>query len=125
LERGLEGWDESLKFLKGQTREIQELCGAGLHIGEPDTGHTWCLLSWEAQYTIIGINSIIVYYPGKKFFHDQEAKAARRQLAEEIDTWQSATSSPQLDLMERSDLLLADILVTCGDKQNTAAYLIV
>src|SRR6266511_316806 len=24
---------------------------------EPYTGHTWCLLSWEAQYTIIGINS--------------------------------------------------------------------
>jgi hypothetical protein len=47
----------------------------------------------------------------------------QRQLAEEIDTWQSTTFSPQLDLMERSDLLLADILVTCGDKQNTAAYL--
>jgi hypothetical protein len=58
LERGLEGRDQRLKFLKGQTREIQELGGAGLHIGEPYTGHTWCLLSWMAQYTIIGINSI-------------------------------------------------------------------
>src|SRR5438105_8646585 len=46
------------KLVKGQAREIQELRGAGLHISEPYTGHTWCLLSWEAQYTIIGINSI-------------------------------------------------------------------
>jgi hypothetical protein len=57
VERGLEGWDQRLKFLKGQTREIQELCGAGLHIGELYTGHTWGLLSWKAQYTMIGINS--------------------------------------------------------------------
>jgi hypothetical protein len=57
LERGLEGRDQSLKFLKGQAREIEELGGAGLHIGEPYIGHTWGLLAWEAQYTIIGINS--------------------------------------------------------------------
>ncbi|HSX78367.1 MAG TPA: hypothetical protein VLQ80_07350, partial [Candidatus Saccharimonadia bacterium] len=48
LERGLEGRDQRLKFLKGQAREIEELGGAGLHIGELYTGHTWCLLSWEA-----------------------------------------------------------------------------
>src|SRR2546426_183717 len=57
VERGLEGWNQLLKLVKGQAREIQELRGAGLHISEPYTGHTWCLLSWEAQYTIIGINS--------------------------------------------------------------------
>ena len=28
-----------------------------------------------------------------------------------------------MSLIERSDLLLADILATCGDKHNTAAYL--
>lgn len=85
--------------------------------------HEGLLEYWEYRPAARGDDYIIVYYPGKKFFHDQEAKAARRQLAEEIDTWQSATSSPQLDLMERSDLRLADILETCGDKQNTAAYL--
>jgi hypothetical protein len=85
--------------------------------------HEGLLEYWEYRPAARGDDYIVVYYPGKKFFHDQEAKAARRQLAEEIDTWQSATSSPQLALMERSDLLLADILVTCGDKQNTAAYL--
>src|SRR2546422_8125026 len=52
-----EGWNQLLKLCKGQAREIQELRGAGLHISEPYTSHTWCLLSWEAQYTIIGINS--------------------------------------------------------------------
>jgi len=31
-----------------------------LDIGEPYTGHTWCLLAWEGQYTIIGINSIVL-----------------------------------------------------------------
>jgi hypothetical protein len=52
LERGLKGQDEELKLVEGQTGQIQELCGAGLHVGEPYTGHMWCLLSWEAQHTI-------------------------------------------------------------------------
>ena len=58
LERRLEGRDEELKLVERQAGEIEELCRAGLHIGELDTGHTSCLLSWEAQYTIIEINSI-------------------------------------------------------------------
>src|SRR2546426_10418925 len=48
----LKGRDQLLKLVEGQAGEIQELCGAGLQIGKPYTGHTWCLLSWEAQYTI-------------------------------------------------------------------------
>src|SRR5712691_1918489 len=52
VERGLEGRDELVKLVKRQAGEIQELHGAGLQIGEPYTGHRWCLLSWEAQYTI-------------------------------------------------------------------------
>ncbi len=40
LERRLEGRDQLLKLLQGHAREIQELRGAGLHIGEPYTGHT-------------------------------------------------------------------------------------
>jgi Tn3 transposase DDE domain len=64
--RGLEGRDQLLKLCKGQARQIQKLRRARLHIGEPDTGHLWCLLSWEAQYTIIGINSIL-YGKGGEF----------------------------------------------------------
>ena len=59
VEGGLEGRDQLRKLVERQAREIQELHGAGLQIGEPYTGHTWCLLSWEAQYTIIGINSTV------------------------------------------------------------------
>src|SRR5713101_1925990 len=53
----LKGRDEELKLVERQAGQIQELRGAGLHIGESYTGHLWCLLSWEAQYIIIGINS--------------------------------------------------------------------
>ena len=52
LESRLEGRDELPKLVERQTRQIQELCGAGLHVGELYTGHPWCLLSWEAQYII-------------------------------------------------------------------------
>src|SRR5262249_29293694 len=48
---------------------------------------------------------------------------ARRALAAQIDTWRSASASPQLDLIDRSGLLLSDILDICGDPHNTAAYL--
>ena len=44
-------------------------------------------------------------------------------VAEQIDTWQSASSSFQLDLLDGADLLLADILDMYGDQQNTAASL--
>src|SRR5205807_860231 len=57
LERHLKGRDEELKLVERQAGEIEELRGARLHIGEPHTGHLWCLLSWEAEYTIIVINS--------------------------------------------------------------------
>src|SRR5713101_2623803 len=52
VKRRLERRDQDLKLLESQAGEIQELRGAGLQIGEPYTGHGWCLLSWEAQYTI-------------------------------------------------------------------------
>src|SRR5712691_4392243 len=52
LECGLEGRDQLLKLVEGQAGEIQELRRARLQIGKPDTGHGWCLLSWEAQYII-------------------------------------------------------------------------
>ena len=54
---------------------------------------------------------------------DQQAKNTRRQLAEQIDNWRSISSASQLDLIDHSDLLLSDILDTCGDRKNTAAYL--
>jgi hypothetical protein len=35
VERGLEGWDQLLKLVERQAREIQELHRAGLQRGEP------------------------------------------------------------------------------------------
>jgi hypothetical protein len=78
---------------------------------------------WEYRAAARGADYILIYYPGQKFFSDQEAKATRRLLADQIDNWQSASPSPQLDLIDRSDLLLADILDICSDRKNTAAYL--
>src|SRR5258706_13568658 len=48
----LKGWNQLLKLVERETREIQELRRARLHIGKLYTGYGWCLLSWEAQYTI-------------------------------------------------------------------------
>ena len=77
---------------------------------------------WEYRRNANDTDYIIVYYPGQKFFSDQKAKDARRQLAAQIDNWQPASSSSQLNLIDTSDLLLADILATCGDRKNQAAY---
>jgi hypothetical protein len=35
LESRLKGRDEELKLVEGQAGEIEELCGAILHVGEP------------------------------------------------------------------------------------------
>jgi hypothetical protein len=35
LERGLKGWDELLKLVERQAREVQERRGAGLQISAP------------------------------------------------------------------------------------------
>src|SRR3977135_1740998 len=40
----LKGWDQVLKLVERQAREIQKLCGAGLHVGKPYTGHRGYLL---------------------------------------------------------------------------------
>src|SRR5262249_6986238 len=44
LERRLEGWDQLLKLVQRQAREIQELYRTGLQLGEPYTCHGSCLL---------------------------------------------------------------------------------
>ena len=52
LEHGLEGRDQLLKLVERHAGQIQELRGAGLHVGESYTGHSWCLLLLETQHTI-------------------------------------------------------------------------
>src|SRR5215471_11261475 len=52
LASSLAGWDESLQRVEGHAGHIQELPGAGLHVGAPYTGHLWCFLSVEVPYAI-------------------------------------------------------------------------
>lgn len=78
------------------------------------------LESWSYHPSANSTDYIVTYYPGKKFFEDQKAKDARRQLASQIDTLK--IPSPQLDLIDPISLLLADILDICGDRKNQAAY---
>jgi len=46
--RRLTGRDRLLECVERQAGEIQDLRGAGLHVGTLSTGHAWRLLSWEA-----------------------------------------------------------------------------
>lgn len=78
------------------------------------------LESWSYHQSANGVDYIITYYPGQKFFADQKAKDVRRQLATQIDAWQ--LPSPQLDLIDHTNLLLSDILDICGDQKNQASY---
>jgi hypothetical protein len=75
---------------------------------------------WEYRKNVDGTAYITVYYPGKKFFDDQGTKDTRRQLANQIEA--SKFPSPQLDLIDTSALLLSDLLETCDDRKNQAAY---
>ena len=52
VERRLKRRDKELKLVGRQAGQIQELRRTGLHIHASYTGHTWCLLSVEAQHTI-------------------------------------------------------------------------
>lgn len=78
------------------------------------------LESWSYHESADGTDYIITYYPGQKFFEDQKAKDARRQLAWQIDTFKAPSS--QLELIDRTSILLNDILDICGDRRNQASY---
>jgi hypothetical protein len=82
------------------------------------------LAKWEYHKTSKGDDYVISYHPGKKFFYDQEEKEGRRELATRIDTstHQESNRSQQLELTERTNALLADILTTCGDPHSEGSY---
>jgi len=47
VERSLKGWDQLLKLVERQAREIQKLHRARLQHGKSYTSHGSCLLSWD------------------------------------------------------------------------------
>lgn len=82
------------------------------------------LAKWEYHKTSKGDDYIITYHPGKKFFYDQEEKEGRREVATRIDTGnhQETKRFPQLDLIDRTNGLLSDILTVCGDSHSEGSY---
>jgi len=81
--------------------------------------------TWEYRKTMNGLDYIITYYPGQKFFYDQKQKDARRDLATQIKNGnpeEVPTTPPQLALMDRTLMILSDILNTCGDHNNEPSY---
>lgn len=77
---------------------------------------------WEYRPAAQGPSWVISYYPGPKFFEDQQAREARRHLAARIahGTPPLALSPPRASAPPLP--LLAEILAVCGDRQNQAAY---
>jgi len=82
------------------------------------------LETWTYHKTSKGDDYIISYHPGKKFFYDQEEKEGRRELATRIDTGNNPESnqSQQLELTDRTNALLSDILSICGDPHSEGSY---
>jgi hypothetical protein len=80
--------------------------------------------TWEYRKTMNGLDYIITYYPGQKFFYDQKQKDARRDLAGQIETGKPevVAEPPQPTLIDRSQMILSDILNTCGDHKNESSY---
>jgi hypothetical protein len=92
------------------------------------------LAKWDYRESADKTDYIIIYYPGKKFFEDQDAKEERRQKAERIIKGQARSTAPTPILDEqrspqesqaRKALLVEDILRVTGDPQSAVFYTIV
>src|SRR5688572_14817774 len=82
------------------------------------------LAKWTYHQTSKRDDYIITYHPGEKFFYDQEKKEGRRELATRIDngSHEETNRSSQLELTDRTNVLLSDILTTCGDPHSEGSY---
>lgn len=92
------------------------------------------LAKWEYRESVGKTGYVITYYPGEKFFADQEAKEERRTQAERITNGQqhSAAYHPNPESQTsrdeskaRRDLLVKDILEVTGDPKSSRFYLLV
>jgi hypothetical protein len=82
------------------------------------------LAKWTYHQTSKHNDYIITYHPGEKFFYDQQEKEGRRELAVRIgnDNHQEPNRSLQIELTDRTNALLADILATCDDPHSEGSY---
>ena len=79
------------------------------------------LEKWAYRKASNRTDHIISYWPGPKFFEDQQAREARRGIAEQI-TKRTKRLSYNGSLTDTQERLLDWILEVCGDHQNEAAY---
>jgi hypothetical protein len=81
------------------------------------------LARWEYRKAASRQDYIITYWPGPKFFEDQQAREIRRQLAEQLTRKsEKLTNLEHAPLTGPEETLLEEILTTCGDEENRAAY---
>jgi hypothetical protein len=92
------------------------------------------LAKWEYRDSADKTDYVITYYPGKKFFEDQEAKDERRKHAEQIINGQGydaahqpiSESQPSPEESKAlKDLLVKDILEVTGDPKSSRFYSLV
>lgn len=89
------------------------------------------LAAWEYRDSADKTDYVITYYPGEKFFADQEAKEERRQQAERITNGHGYSAAhPPVSGIQTSpkenkalrDLLVEDILEVTGDPKSRGFY---
>lgn len=81
------------------------------------------LARWEYRKAASQQDYVITYWPGQKFFEDQQAREIRRHLAEQLtQNPEKRANSERTALNGAEQALLDEILATCGDGDNRAAY---
>jgi hypothetical protein len=81
------------------------------------------LARWEYRKAASQQDYVITYWPGHKFFEDQQAREIRRQLAEQLTQKPEERARPEhAALTGTEQALLDEILTACGDAGNQAAY---
>jgi hypothetical protein len=81
------------------------------------------LARWEYRKAASQQDYVITYWPGQKFFEDQQAREIRRQLAEQLTHKSETHANPAHAVLNGTEqTLLDEILAVCGDAGNQAAY---
>jgi hypothetical protein len=79
---------------------------------------------WEYRKAANEEDYIVTYWPGQKFFEDQQARKIRRQSAEQLTQKPEKRTHAEETLLDGTEqALLDEILATCGDRDNRTAYI--
>ena len=109
------------EFLLANRRHISRI-KEQLDPSHRELAHERFLARWEYRKATGQQDYIITYWPGHKFFDDQQAREIRRQLAEQIAQKPKKLPASQQELTGPEQNLLDEILATCRDRDNRAAY---